>query len=176
MSVQKFFDGVLREEWNDATRLYTSWNQSHVQTSQRPYTAQENAVADAAASAAQQASQRDAILLELYNGIAGLVAAKDGATNDIAVATALRTSAQAVKDAASAQKAGVIAFNPSATYSQADITAIRDSIRDVLARQESIVQALVDFYTYRIAVDQNAVTTDDATIYLARLAAGRLSG
>lgn len=57
-----------------------------------------------------------------------------------------------------------------------NLAAIRDSIRDILARQEQILQALADWYTYRIAVDQNAVTTDDAIICLARLESGRLSG
>lgn len=36
----------LRERWDDAARVLTTWNTSGVQTSQRAYTAAENAQAD----------------------------------------------------------------------------------------------------------------------------------
>lgn len=50
---ENYVDGVLRERWDSTTRLYTAWDASGVQTSQRPFTAEENAWADAAAAAAE---------------------------------------------------------------------------------------------------------------------------
>lgn len=38
---------VLRERWDDAARTFTAWDENGTQTEQRPYTAQENAEADA---------------------------------------------------------------------------------------------------------------------------------
>lgn len=50
MSVnQNYAGGVLREQWDDSTRKYTSWDENGVQTSQRTYTTQENTDADARA-------------------------------------------------------------------------------------------------------------------------------
>lgn len=46
-------DGILRERWDDGTRLYTAWDEMGAQIDQRPYTAAENADADARAAAAQ---------------------------------------------------------------------------------------------------------------------------
>lgn len=46
MIYRVYLDNVLREEWNHNTRIYTSWNMSGVQLTQRAYTAPENAVAD----------------------------------------------------------------------------------------------------------------------------------
>jgi hypothetical protein len=51
---------------------------------------------------------------------------------------------------------------------------VRNAIVDVLARVEEIQQALADFYAYRVAVDRNAVITDDALLWLARLVSGAL--
>jgi hypothetical protein len=53
MSAQEYDpSGVLRKQWNDATRTFTAWNAAGQQTSTRPYTAAENARADALAAAA----------------------------------------------------------------------------------------------------------------------------
>jgi hypothetical protein len=43
-----YVDGVLRERWDDTARVYTAWDAQGVQTTSRPYTAAENAAADAA--------------------------------------------------------------------------------------------------------------------------------
>jgi len=47
-------EGVLRERWDDAARLFTAFNASGVQSSQRAFTAAENAQADTDVAAAAQ--------------------------------------------------------------------------------------------------------------------------
>jgi len=42
-----YLDNVLRERRDDVARTYTSWDENGTQTEQRPYTAEENAEADA---------------------------------------------------------------------------------------------------------------------------------
>ena len=46
MSTMVFEDGVLVEQWDDATATYTAWNTRGVQTSTRPYTSEENTQAE----------------------------------------------------------------------------------------------------------------------------------
>jgi hypothetical protein len=61
VSAQVYQDGVLREEWNDATRTYTAWDANGVVTDERPYTTDENAAADARAATDQQAQNKSTI-------------------------------------------------------------------------------------------------------------------
>lgn len=61
MSTHVYTNGVLRERWDDSTRTYTTWDAGGVQTSTRPYTAQENARADADATQAAQDTNRRTI-------------------------------------------------------------------------------------------------------------------
>lgn len=51
MSREVWQNGILREWWNDATRTVTVYDSAGVQTSTRPYTASENALADTSAAA-----------------------------------------------------------------------------------------------------------------------------
>jgi hypothetical protein len=60
MSHRVYSDGVLRKQWDDATRLYTEWDAQGQQTTQRPYTPDENAAADQrAADQAEQDNEQD---------------------------------------------------------------------------------------------------------------------
>lgn len=68
MSSETYTDGVLRERWDDTTRTYKAWNASGQQTSTRPYTAAENAAADAAL-AQEQASAEAATLAEAQEAL-----------------------------------------------------------------------------------------------------------
>jgi hypothetical protein len=61
MSNQVYSGGRLREQWDDATRTYTTWNAAGAQTGQRPYTAQENAAADAVRAVEQAEGNRRTI-------------------------------------------------------------------------------------------------------------------
>jgi hypothetical protein len=47
-------DDILREVWDDATRTYTAYAEDGTVVSTRPYTAEENAAADARAEVYEQ--------------------------------------------------------------------------------------------------------------------------
>lgn len=78
MNTDNYVDGVLRQRWSDETRLYTEYDESGNQTSQRPYNDEENAIADArvnsAAVATAQANFERALAL---NAEAELVALQE---------------------------------------------------------------------------------------------------
>lgn len=55
---ERILDGVLVERWDDGSRTYTSWDANGIQTDRRPYSAQENADADARTEASlEQANE-----------------------------------------------------------------------------------------------------------------------
>jgi hypothetical protein len=61
MSPEIYHDGVLRQQWNDDTRIYTEWNQdgtlvpsTPTNPNPRPYSERENALADLRSPAATQ--------------------------------------------------------------------------------------------------------------------------
>lgn len=116
----------------------------------------------------------DQVQAQLAAGITAIQAARDAASQDVAVAEGLRTTAANLKTQAETQRTQVLAFTPNATYSQAQLAAVRDAVGQVLARQALILEALAGLFAHRGAVDQNAVRTDDALLWLARLAAGVL--
>lgn len=70
MSREVYTASVLRERWDDATRLYTAWNASGAQTSQRAYTAEENTAADAEAAALAIDTNRSGITTKAVNALA----------------------------------------------------------------------------------------------------------
>lgn len=113
-----------------------------------------------------------AVRAQLAAGVEGIQQARAAAAADITEADNLRAAAGTHRAAAAAQRAQVAAFTPAATYRASEMTAVRDQIAAVLQRQELILTALADMYAYRAAVDRNAVITDDALLWLARLAAG----
>lgn len=62
MSIRKLDTaGVLRQWWDDGTRTYHEYDAAGVETLTRPYTAEENAAADAAALEVQQDANRRTI-------------------------------------------------------------------------------------------------------------------
>ena len=62
-----YTDGVLRQWWDDATRTYREYDAAGVQTISRAYTTQENADADARATAATRASNLQKIYTAMSN-------------------------------------------------------------------------------------------------------------
>lgn len=70
MPNENYVSGIVRERYDDVARTYTAYNAAGAQTSTRPYTAAENANADAAAvtatarTAAASKAARDAAILE----------------------------------------------------------------------------------------------------------------
>ena len=69
MSTRIYSNDVLREQWDDVTRLYTKWDSAGVQTEQRPYTAEENTRADAEAVTTTADSNREAIKTKALTAI-----------------------------------------------------------------------------------------------------------
>ena len=77
MSTRVFTNGVLREEWNDDTRTYTAWDENGTQTESRPYTAEENAAADAAATVETEESNKSTIETNLEEDLDAMQAILD---------------------------------------------------------------------------------------------------
>jgi len=147
---------------------------AHGSPTARPFTDQENAAADALVAALNVAAQASGLRTQLAAGVADIAAARAAADADVATALALRDQATTTRAAATTQRMTVAAWTPAATYRASDLTAVRDQLVAVLDRQALVLAALADSFTYRAAVDRNALITDDALLWLARLAAGVL--
>lgn len=178
MSSDQYHDGVLRQSDDDVNFLHHFYDAAGVELpspqSPIPYTADEKAAAQATAALILEATTRDDLLKQLYAGVAQIESVRDSATSDQATADNLYTQAMSLKSAATTQKGQVQAFVPKTTYTQSDLTAIRDAIATVIARQETIIQAFADMYVYRKANDQSTVVTDNALLWLARLTSDRI--
>jgi hypothetical protein len=175
MSTRNYVGGVLREFWNDTTRTYTAYNASGAVTSTRPYTTLENQNADREAADTSRLNSKSALLSQLYSGVAQIQSARDAANADIAAADSLNTQALTLSSQTQARITAVAGWTPSATYSQADINLIKSEISSILTRQKQILDAMADMYVYRKAVDQNALSTDDALLWLARLVSDNIA-
>jgi hypothetical protein len=172
VSRRTYSDGVLVEEWDDDAMVYRRFEDDAVV--ERPYADEEAADLRERAEEADREAARERLREQLAAGVANILAARTAALDDQARAEALRTQALDAKAATVTQRQAVEAFAPAATYSATQLGQVRNAIADVLARVEEIQQALADFYAYRVAVDHNAVITDDALLWLARLASGVL--
>jgi hypothetical protein len=67
-----YLDNVLRESWNDDTRIVTFYNASGAETSTRAYTAPEIAALTAAQTAAAEIANEATIAVALFNALATL--------------------------------------------------------------------------------------------------------
>lgn len=140
----------------------------------RPLTDAEDDALDALTLETGQASAEAALRQQLANGVTDIVAAREAAEQDVVVAQGLRATALDVQSSAIAQRDAVLAFAPAATYQQTQLAAVKSQLAQILARQDLIAQALAGIYGYRIAVDENAVVTDNALLWLAQLMSGIL--
>lgn len=63
MSAEIYINGVLRERWSDGSRIYTAWdsNGNVMPDTPRPYTTQENALADGQALVVAQQNNATAL-------------------------------------------------------------------------------------------------------------------
>jgi hypothetical protein len=120
----------------------------------------------------QIADGRAQMLADLRNGINAIIAARTAAQNDIATATTLKSQA----DTLSGQIQTSINQWQSSTPSTniAYITALRDAIVLTAQRQKQIVDANAAMYVYRKAVNENAVTTDNSLLWLARVVSDQI--
>jgi hypothetical protein len=156
MSARSFdSNGVLRERYDDATHTVTTFDEFGNEAGTRSYTPAEVAAAHAASQSDEWETARLAYIAELAAGLPVIEAARDAAQADANGHAARRAVIVNQRDS-------VTAFTPSATYSAATITAIRDVLVAMLNRE-------IAASDYRKEVDVNAVKTDNAILWLARL-------
>lgn len=173
MSKRVYSDGILVEEWNDDEAVYRSFEDGEL-LEERAYTANEAApIVDRETEAARETTLQN-LRDQLAAGVAKIQYARTAAQDDKVKAETLRTQALEALAATVAQRKAVDAFTPATAYSATQLGQVRNAIADALTRIEGIQQALADSYAYRAAVDANAVITDDALLWLARLASGVL--
>jgi hypothetical protein len=111
---------------------------------------------------------------KLRSGLEVLARALELAEADIAVADDLRVAAEQLKAAALEQAAVVAAFVPGTTFKQSDLVAVRNQMGPIIQRQAIVLEALADSYTYRAAVDRNAVQTNRSLLWLVRYVTAQL--
>lgn len=140
----------------------------------RPLTAAENARVDELTGVETETGAEAELRTQLANGITALTAARQAARDDVITANDLRTQALALQEAAVTQRQGVQAFNANATYSAAQMNAVRDQMVTLLNRQATILQAMAGMYQYRAANDENAITIASSLLWVARLLSGIL--
>jgi hypothetical protein len=119
--------------------------------------------------ATQVESTRQTLMAQLTSGVNAIQDARDAAQNDTATADILRGQADALAGQITTHITQMQAFNPNASYSQAQMVAMRDAIIAIAQRQRQIAEAMSGMYQYRKAVNENAVTTDNALLWIARL-------
>lgn len=133
----------------------------------RPLTGDEAAIF----TVSEQATQ---LKQQLAAGLAAIEQARTTAAAHVQTALANRDVALSLKSDSTTQKQAVTGFVAGLAYTPAQLTAVRDQLAQILAREELILQAFADLFTYLAANDQDAVLTHDATTWLGRLAAGEL--
>jgi hypothetical protein len=125
----------------------------------------------------QREAEREALARDtartLRDGIAAVEAAREQARADIAVVDGLSAQATALSTQITNRIAAVSAFTPAATYSPAQLAAVRDELVWCLTQLRTLTDAQNGMYGWRRAVDRNAVLTDDSLIGLARIATRR---
>jgi hypothetical protein len=161
--------GVLDEFWDDETRTYSAYSEAGDLITSRAYTPVENAIADADARTELELATKAEYLRGLREGVPAIVAARQQAQADIATAEGLRTQAVTLSGQIAADVTALQGANLTANL--AGMNTLRNAIVTVANRQKAIVDALANSYGYRKAVDENAVLTDNAILWLARLTA-----
>ena len=116
---------------------------------------------------------RTTLIATLQTGITDFTGYRDTAQADIATATQMQTDAATYRT--TAQTLAGTAFAAAPTYQPAQLQAIADSVKATATRQGVVFSALANLLGWRAAVDQNAVKTDQALIYLAKLWRAALS-
>jgi hypothetical protein len=106
---------------------------------------------------------------QIAEGISAIRDAMEQARADIVVVDNLRTQAAALSTQITNRIAAVSAFTPAATYSPAQLAAVRDEIVWCLTQLRTLTDAQNGMYGWRRAVDENAVLTDASLLGLAWL-------
>lgn len=172
MTTPIHLDGTLREEWDDDARIVTFYDAQGNQVGQRGYTSAEGPETVAVLDTSADGINRRRYLCQLAEGIPAIIAAREATQADLAVAGELQQQALAIASNVEAHIAQMAEWTPTANL--AGVTALRDALVAVANRQRIIVTALAGSFAYRQAVDANAVLTDNAILFLARLASETL--
>ena len=168
-----YYGNYLAEDWNDQTKIVTSYDRTGAVTGQRNYTPEE--VVEASNRLAEQSRDDAQIALErdIYNAVADIIATRDLAISDQATATSLENAARSISSQLQTQSSQIAGWTPSNTYNKNDLVVIRDQIKVLTDRQKTIADALADFYAYRRANDQAVVKIYNAVLWLAQRVSGR---
>ncbi|MGH9271153.1 MAG: hypothetical protein ACRDZ2_07755 [Ilumatobacteraceae bacterium] len=166
-------DGVVRERRDDTARLFRIYSAVGSETSTLAYDADENAAADHRIGARTRKTAETELLDQLAAGIAQIVTARNAATADAATATTAKTQAEALSGQIAARKTTV--DNATLTLNLASLNAIKAEVSYLLAQVKIIVDAFAQLQAWRRAVDENAVTTDNALLWLAKHASGEVT-
>lgn len=132
-----------------------------------PWTDEDRAIAEQYLAARAAQVQADDARATLAAGIAAFQAAADLAQSDIATAQAAQTAAQGVQTAATTLKGQADALAAART---GDVQLLAQGISALAAQMSSLAQQVAGIQAWRQAVDANAVATDQAVIYLGRIA------
>lgn len=125
-----------------------------------PFTEGENATADGLAAAQEELDSGKRLRDQLAAGLAAITAARDAAQGDIATRQAAATAAVTLKGQADA-------FVAKGAFTAADIGTLGSAVSQIAA-------ALASIDGWAAAVDQNAVITDDALLWLGALVSENL--
>lgn len=168
--------GILRRrwDWGSSPRMYYEYDKDGGVVYSREFNAEENAAADSRESSEVQATERQTLLQQLAAGTADIQAAVDQATGDEQTADSYKNQADALKADATTQRTQIAGFTASATYSAAQLTAIKGQLDLLAARDQQFAQAFSDHYVWRGAVDASMVKVYNALLWVAKVVSGRL--
>jgi hypothetical protein len=169
-------EGAIKTVWDYSTDPWTAYeyDQQGAVVNSRPFTENEVTVAQQRLALETATQQRAALLDQLMTGVVDIQETIDQAQDDIATAEGLQTQAETIKAGATTQRTQIAAFTPAASYSQAQINAIKGQLDQLAARDEVFAQAFADGFAYRRNVDQAMVKAYRAILWLARVISGRL--
>lgn len=164
MGWQVYDMDTLTEQGDDSTLTVLDGDGRYL----RDYTASEKAAAASQLADIARQQALDGYLAELAAGIAQVSDARDVAALDAAVALALDPQIAAAVAASQAQSVTVSGWSPRATYTTADMLAIRAQLKQVIDRQTQLLQAVQALNAWRSKVDAGIGIAYSAVLWLAR--------
>lgn len=134
-------DGVLRQWWDDATRTYHEYDAAGVETTSRPYGAEENTEADQRASDQALAVNEATLSQQLREQVAALTASLDTikATRAVKKATIGEST-----DTTNATLRGLLSMSNTTITNGANVKALVRLIIDGVQADRDTDRALID--------------------------------
>ena len=159
---------------DDTTRTVTEYDPDGTVRTQRAYTPDEVAALEQQLQQQEQEQQQQRLLEDIRGAVDHIVAVRDLARDDQAVAVQLRDGALAISSQLATQSAQIAAWTPGTTYRASDLTAMKGQVKILADRQKQVADALADFYAYRRANDEAMVTAYNALLWVAQQLSGRV--